>query len=233
VLFITLFKIFIMEHIFSSDLNICKNILETLNLPNEQLVDLHIKPTTNSQYVMSLLHKDIPWGPTYPLPNMFVHPDIISIQWCPLAPDPKYILCGNPQAVYLMVRKRLLVHLNHVINRLINQLNFLFVPATTIPTTITTPLLAGFPIAATNFGTAPPPGPLVVPPPVEQLSDVDHDTGISNSSVSSDVSSSTSSSTQPEDPPPAIQLVTTETQTDDQVTQLTFMDDSPWAWLQD
>jgi hypothetical protein len=207
--------------------------LETLNLSNEQLVDLHITPTTNSQYVMSLLHKDIPWGPTHPSPNMFVHPEITTITWCPLAPEPKYILSGNPQAVYLMIRKRLLGHLKHVINRMIDQSNFLFVPATTVPSTITTPLLAGFPIAARNSATVLPPDPLVVPPPVEHLSDTDHDTGIPTSPISSDTSSSTSSSTQLEDTPPAIQLVTTETQTDDQVTQLTFMDDSPWAWLQD
>jgi hypothetical protein len=186
-----------MADIFSSDLNICKNILETLNLPNEQLVELDIRPTNTSEYVMSLLHKDIPWGPTHAMPNMFIHSEITTIKWCPLAPEPKYILCGNPQAVYLMIRRRLLTQLQHVLNRMINQLDFLFVPATTI-----------------------------------QFSDAENDTGISNSPVSSDLSSTTRPSTLPEVSLPARQFVTTETQTDDQVTQLTFMADSPWAWLE-
>jgi hypothetical protein len=221
-----------MANIFSSDLNVCKNILETLNLPNEQLVELDIKPTNTSEYVMSLLHKDIPWGPTHAMPNMFVHSEITTIKWCPLAPEPKYILCGNPQAVYLMIRRRLLTQLQHVLNRMINQLDFLFVPATTIPRAITTPLLAGFPTASTHFGIAPALGTLVVPPPVDQFSDAENDTGISNSPVSSDLSSTTRPSTLPDASSPARQFVTTETQTDDQVTQLTFMADSPWAWLE-
>jgi hypothetical protein len=75
---------------------------------------------------MSLLHKDIPWGPTHAMPNMFVHSEITTIKWCPLAPEPKYVLCGNPQAVYLMIRRQLLNQLQHVINRMINQLDYLF-----------------------------------------------------------------------------------------------------------
>jgi hypothetical protein len=222
-----------MASIFSADLNICKNILETLNLPNEQLVQLDIKPTNTSEHVMVLLHKDIPWGPTHAMPNMFVHSEITTIKWCPLAPEPKYVLCGNPQAVYLMIRRRLLTQLQHVINRMLQQLDFLFIPAAVIPRTITTPILAGFQAATTQLGVAPTPGTpaLIVPPPVDQFSDAENGTGISNSPVSSDLSSMSRPSTLPAAPSPARDLVTTETQTDDQVTHLTFMADIPWAWL--
>jgi hypothetical protein len=163
---------------------------------------------------------------------MFVHPEITSIKWCPTAPEPKYILCGNPQAVYLMIRRRLLTQLQYVLNRMINQLDFLFIPASTTPRIITTPLLAGFPTAATTVGTTLALDPLVVPPPVDRSLDADHDTGISNSSISSDLSATTQSSSQQDFPSPTRQYVTTETQTEDQVTHLTFMTDSPWAWLE-
>jgi hypothetical protein len=222
-----------MASIFSADLKICKNILETLNLPNEQLVQLDIRPTNTSEHVMVLLHKDIPWGPTHAMPNMFIHSEITTIKWCPLAPEPKYVLCGNPQAVYLMIRRRLLTQLQHVLNRMLHQLDFLFIPAVDIPRTITTPLLAGFQAASIQLSDALTPGPsaLVVPPTVDQFSDAESDTGISNSPVSSELSSMSRSSTLPEVPSPARELVTTETQTDDQVTQLNFMAASPWAWL--
>jgi hypothetical protein len=222
-----------MAFIFSADLKVCKNILETLNLPNEQLVQLDIRSTNTSEHVMVLLHKDIPWGPTHAMPNMFVHSEITTIKWCPLAPEPKYVLCGNPQAVYLMIRRRLLTQLQHVINRMLQQLDFLFIPAADIPRTITTPLLAGFQAASTQLRDALTPGTsaLVVPPTVDQSSDAENDTGISNSPVSSELSSMSRTSTLPEAPSPARELVTTETQTDDQVTQLNLMADSPWAWL--
>jgi hypothetical protein len=165
-----------MASIFSADLNICKNILETLNLPNEQLVNLDIRPTDTSEYVMTLLHKDIPWGPTHAMPNMFIHSEITTIKWCPLAPEPKYVLCGNPHAVYLMIRKRLLNQLQYVINRMLQQL-ILFIPAPDIPRTITTPLLAGFQAASTQLRVEHTSGPLalVVPPPVDQFIDADID----------------------------------------------------------
>jgi hypothetical protein len=164
---------------------------------------------------------------------MFVHPDITTIKWCPLAPEPKYELSGNPQAVYLMIRKRLINQLLCVLNRMLQQLDFLFIPAPEIPRAITTPLLAGFQAASTQLRVAHTPGTLalVVPPPVDQFIDANNDTGISNSPASSDLSSQSRSSTQPETLSPPRELVTTETQTDDQVTQLTFMADSPWAWL--
>jgi hypothetical protein len=223
-----------MANVFSSDLNICKNILETLNLPNDQLVQLDIRPTDTSEYVMTLLHKDIPWGPTHAMPNMFVHSEITTIKWCPLAPEPKYVLCGNPQAVYLMIRRRLLTQLQHVLNRMLQQLDFLFIPAAAIPRTITTPILTGFQAASTQLGVVPTLGTLAlgVPPTVDQFPDAENDTGISNSPVSSELSSMSRPSTLPEASSPAREFVTTETQTDDQVTQLTFMVDSPWAWLE-
>jgi hypothetical protein len=150
-----------------------------------------------------------------------------------LAPEPKYVLCGNPQAVYLMIRKRLLTQLQQVINRMLQQLEFLFIPASGIPHTITKPILAGFQTASTQLRVAHTPGTLalVVPPPADQYIDADNDTGISTSPVSADLSSQSSSSTQPEAFSPPRELVTTATQMDDQVTQLSYMVDSPWAWL--
>jgi hypothetical protein len=106
---------------------------------------------------------------------------------------------------------------------MLQQLDFLFIPAAAIPRTITTPILAGFQAASTPGTPA-----LVVPPSVDQFSDAENDTGISNSPVSSELSSMSGPSTLPE---PTREFVTTETQTDDQVTQLTFLPDSPWAWL--
>jgi hypothetical protein len=89
---------------------------------------------------------------------------------------------------------------------------------------------AGFQTASTQLRVAHTPGtlPLVVPPPADQYIDADNDTGISNSPVSSHLSSMSGPSTLPE---PTRAFVTTETQTDDQVTQLTFLPDSPWPWL--
>jgi hypothetical protein len=149
---------------------------------------------------------------------MFVHSEITTIKWCPLAPEPKYVLCGNPQAVYLMIRRRLLTQLQHVINRMLQQLKFLFIPASEIPHTITKPILAGFQTASTQLRVAHTPGtlPLVVPPPADHFIDADNDTGISNSPVSADLSSQSRSSTQPEALSPPRELVTTETQMDDQ-----------------
>jgi hypothetical protein len=147
-----------------------------------------------------------------------------------LAPEHKYVLCGNPQAVYLMIRKRLLTQLQQVINRILQQLEYLFVPAAATPRTITTPILAGFQAPNTQLAVAHTPGTpaLVVPPPVDQFSDAENDTGISNSPVSSHLSSMSGPSKLPE---PTRAFVTTETQTDDQVAELTFLPDSPWPWL--
>jgi hypothetical protein len=167
-----------MIYIFSDDLNMCKNILQTLNLPNEQLLQLDIRPTNTSEYVMVLLPKDIPWGPTHGMSDMFVHAEITTIKWCPMAPEPKYILCGNPQAVYLMIQKRLLTQLQQVIYIILQQLEYLFIPAAVIPRTITTPILAGFQAATTQLAVARTPGTpaLVVPPPADQFSDAENDT---------------------------------------------------------
>jgi hypothetical protein len=132
-----------------------------------------------------------------------------------------------------MIRKRLFTQLQQVINRILQQLQYLFVPAAAIPRTITTPILAGFQAANTQLAVAHTPGTpaLVVPPPADQFSDAENDTGISNSPVSSDLSSMSSPSTLPPAPSPVREFVTTETQTDDQVAELTFLPDSPWAWL--
>jgi hypothetical protein len=45
-----------MEAIFAYDLTLCKNILETLNLSNEQLVQLTIRPANNFDHIISVLH---------------------------------------------------------------------------------------------------------------------------------------------------------------------------------
>jgi hypothetical protein len=84
-----------MESIFSHDLMLCKNILETLNLPNVQLIQLNIRPTLDFDNIITILHKDIPWGPTHPQPSMFHHSQIKVIQWFPQAADPRYELIGS------------------------------------------------------------------------------------------------------------------------------------------
>jgi hypothetical protein len=60
---------------------------------------------------------------------MFNHPQIRVIQWFPFAPEPKYELIGNPQAVYLMVRRRLFFKLKHILNRIVQELDCIYVPA--------------------------------------------------------------------------------------------------------
>jgi hypothetical protein len=66
---------------------------------------------------------------------------------------------------------------------------------------------------------------------MDQSSGADSDTGISHSPQLSEISTATSLSTEPEQPSPQREFTTTQTQTDDQVTQLSYMVDSPWACL--
>jgi hypothetical protein len=65
-----------MESIFSHDLTLCKSILETLNLPNDQLIQITVRATPDFDNVITVYHKDIPWGPTHAQPEMFNHPQI-------------------------------------------------------------------------------------------------------------------------------------------------------------
>jgi hypothetical protein len=224
-----------MEAIFAYDLTLCKSIIETLNLPNEQLVNLTIRSTDNFDHLISILHKDIPWGPDQALPNMFCHPQIKEIKWLPLAPEPRYDLLGNPQAVYLMIRRRLYTQLQYIINRVVQQLDFLFLPAPDYQaqTNTTTPLSPKILTAPAPPKCAHTPNQLalVITPPLDRPIDADSDTGFSHSPVLSEISSATSNSTESEDLSPPREFTTTQTQTDDQVNQLSYMVDSPWAWL--
>jgi hypothetical protein len=224
-----------MEGIFSHDVTLCKNILETLNLPNEQLMQLTIRPTTNFDHIITVLHKDIPWGPTHALPNMFSHPQITTIQRFPQESEPRYEHIGNPQAVYLMIRRRLFTQLQYILNRIVQQLDFLFVPAPEIRVqrNTTTPLLSGILSAPVQprFAHTPNTLAIVVPPPADQFLDADSVTGISHSPESSEISPQSIPSTQPECLSPPREFTTTQTQADEQTTQVSYMIDSPWAWL--
>jgi hypothetical protein len=214
-----------MEAIFAYDLALCKNILETSNLPNEQLVQLTIQSTNNFDHLISVLHKDIPWGPTHALPNIFLHPQIKEIKWLPQESEPRYELLGNPQAVYLMVRRRLYNQLQYIINRVVQQLDFLFVPAPAQNNTTTPPQSAVLSTPAQpRFAHTPNDLAILIPPPMDQSSGADSDTGISHSPQLSEISSA-------EQPSPQREFTTTQTQTDDQVNQLSYMVGSPWAWL--
>jgi hypothetical protein len=86
-------------------LSLCKNILDTLNLSNELVKKLTIRPANNFDHIILVLHKDIPWGLTHALPNMFSHPQLKEIKWFPQESEPRYEFLGNPQAVYLMIRR--------------------------------------------------------------------------------------------------------------------------------
>jgi hypothetical protein len=61
---------------------------------------------------------------------------------------------------------------------MLQQLDFLFIPAAAIPHTITKPILAGFQATTTQLAVVRTPGTpaLVVPPPVDQFSDAENDT---------------------------------------------------------
>jgi hypothetical protein len=209
-----------MESTFSYDLNLCKNILETLNLPNDQLLQLNVCPTSDFDNLITVLHKDIPWGPNHAKPSMFSHPQIKAIQWFPFAPEPKYELIGNPQAVYLMIRCRLFTKLQHILNRIIQQIDCLFIPVLQFSaTTQTTQVL---PDAQQHLLTTLNGLTTVVPTPPEESTDVDSDTSISYSPQSP-----------PQSSPPVQprEFTHVQTQTDEQHNQVLYFDDSPWAWL--
>jgi hypothetical protein len=125
------------------------------------------------QTVITVYHKDIPWGPTHAQPEMFNHPQIKVIQWFPQAAEPRYELIGNPQAVYLMVRRRLFIKLQRILNRIVQQLDCLYVPAQEFchqlhaTTTSDTPLLSGIlaPPVQPSFAPTPNAPVIVIPPP--------------------------------------------------------------------
>jgi hypothetical protein len=159
---------------------------------------------------------------------MFVHPQIKEIKWLPQESEPRYELLGNPQAVYLVVRRQLYTQLQYIINRVVQQLDFLFVPAPVQNNTATPPLSAVLSTPAQpSFAHTPNALAILITPLMEQSSDTNSDTGISHSPQLSEVSSATSLSTAPEQPSSQRECTTTQTQTDDQVTQLSYMVDSP------
>jgi hypothetical protein len=131
-----------------------------------------------------------------------------------------------------MIRRRLFTQLQYILNRIVQQLDFVFVPPPAQHNT-TTPLLSGVLSAPAQpkFAHTPNELAIVIPPPVDQFLDADSDTGISHSPESSEISSQSSPSTEPECLSPPREFMNTQTQTDDQTTQLSYMMDSPWAWL--
>jgi hypothetical protein len=225
-----------MEAIFAYDLTLCKNILETLNLPNEQLVQLTIRSANNFDHIISVQHKDIPWGPTHALPSMFSHPQITTIKWFPQESEPKYELTGNPKAVYLMIRRRLFTQLQYILYRIIQQLDFLFVPALDICAqlntihTSATPILSGLLAAPAQPGFMHPLNTLVsvISPPPEQFTDADSDISIS---YFPKLPPQSSPPVQPECLSPLREFTHVQTQTDKQHNQILHLADSPWAWL--
>jgi hypothetical protein len=149
----------------------------------------------------------------------------------------KVKLIGNHQAVYLMVWCRLFVKLQHILNCIVQQLDCIYIPAPEIraqftTTASTTQVLSNVLTTTAQTSFAHPLNALttVVPPPTEQFMDADSDTSISYS---------------PQSPPqyrPPVQpecislpreFTHVQTQTDYQFNQVSYIADSPWAWLND
>jgi hypothetical protein len=229
-------KYFKMESIFSHDLNLCKNILETLNLPNDQLIPITVCATQDFDNIITVYHKDIPWGPTHAQPAMFNHPQIRVIQWFPQAAEPRYELIGNPQAVYLVVRRRLFIKLQHILNRIIQQIEGIYIPASDLRAQLNNSIVSATPILSgtlptpvqPNFAHTPIAPVTVIPPPPEQFTDADSDSSILYSPKSPPQSSPPA---QPDCLPLPREFMHVQTQTEEQLNQGSYFVDFPWAWL--
>jgi hypothetical protein len=135
-----------------------------------------------------------------------------------------------------MVRRRLFIKLQRILNRIVQQLDCIYIPAPEIraqvntTNTSATPILSGILAAPVQPSFAPMPNALVtvVSPPPEQFTDADSDTSISYSPKSPPQSSPPA---QPECLPLLCEFTHVQTQTDEQLTQGSYFVDSPWAWL--
>jgi hypothetical protein len=106
------------------ELDLIMRFLKTVKDKKINVVKIHTLGTDSDGLTKMMINvNEVPCLPPWPKPRLFQCPGVKQVKWCPSPTQPHYLILGNPEAVTLVIQKRLLQKANKMLQQILLQLD--------------------------------------------------------------------------------------------------------------
>jgi hypothetical protein len=113
-----------MDDTVFTELDLIMRFIKTVKDKKTNVVKIHILVTDSDGLSKMMVNvNEVPCLPPWPKPRLFTCPGVKQVKWCPSPTQPHYLILGNPEAVVLIVQKRLLKKANKMLQQILLQID--------------------------------------------------------------------------------------------------------------
>jgi hypothetical protein len=106
------------------ELDLIMRFIKTVKDKKTNLVKIHTLGTDSDGLTKMMINvNEVPCLPPWPNPRLFQCPGVKQVKWCPSPTQPHYLILGNPEAVIVVIQKRLLKKANKMLQQILLQLD--------------------------------------------------------------------------------------------------------------